>query len=219
MISNTPSDFVPNFTNDRIELIAEAILKQCYETDENLQSEFDSNYSIGCTRFDRCKNCLKNLALNKSWLSISDGSNRLVMNIDGAPFRFTRDDYQAPKKRTSTIVSETEAIQMTKFSESQQLSLDWEDKNEDDTPLSLKWRFFIDVTEGFEADERDYEIYFVGLNEKDEAMCVWKLSDHSTNAISAVDSDKPKSVTIKPVKTTLPESSIIKKKSSENKDE
>ena len=55
-----PEEYVPNFTNERLTIIAEALLTQCYETDNDLQSENDSGYSVGCTRFDRQKNKLKN---------------------------------------------------------------------------------------------------------------------------------------------------------------
>ncbi|OCH38837.1 hypothetical protein [Aliivibrio fischeri] len=214
MLENLPCYFVPSFTNERLTIIAKALLEQCYRTDDDLQSDYDSGYSIGCTRFDRQKNCLKNMALEHSWLNISDGSNRLVMNIDGAPFRFTRDNYLAPKKQSSTTISSTEAIQITKFSQSQQLGFDWGDENIDnDTPN--KWRFFVDVTEGLEGHDNDYEIFFVGLSALDQPCCVWRLAEHSSISLHSVEGGKPETVKSEPAKTTLPNTEKRRKLSDE----
>lgn len=205
MTSKSPADYVPQFTNERITIIAKALLEQCYATDDDLQSTYDSGYSIGCTRFDRQKNRLKEMALEHAWLNISDGSNRLVMNINGAPFRFTRDDYLAPKKQSSTIVSRTEAIQIEKFSESQhQLGFDWGDADDSESEMPFKWRFFVDVTENSEFDQRDYEIYFVGLNFMDQISCVWQLSEHASHSLTSVHDEKPEAAKMPPAQTTLP---------------
>ncbi|MEZ8096562.1 hypothetical protein ACED51_20865 [Photobacterium swingsii] len=215
MTNKLPSDYVPSFKNDRITILASALLEQCYQTDDDLQSDYDSGYSIGCTRFDRQKNRLKDMALEHEWLNISDGSNRLVMNIDGAPFRFTRDNYLAPKKQSSTAVSNTEAIQITKFSQSQQLGFDWSDDTDNDLETPMKWRFFVDVTESAESDERDYEIFFVGLNSIDVACCVWQLSEHKSPALSSADDEKPQTVKTQPARTTLPNADKHRKSSNE----
>ena len=176
-----PEEYVPNFTNERLTIIAEALLSQCYETDNDLQSENDSGYSVGCTRFDRQKNKLKNMSLEYSWLNISDGSNRLVMNVDGAPFRFTRDDYLSPKKLSSVKISDTEAIQIESYFVGSQGAFDWDDDTNCEAKTPIKWRFFIDVSESAEVEnERDYEIYFVGMNLSDQPKCIWKEKLSST---------------------------------------
>ncbi len=216
MTHNSPSEYVPSFTNDRITIIASALLEQCYQTDDDLQSDYDSGYSIGCTRFDRQKNSLKNMALEHEWLNITDGSNRLVMNIDGAPFRFTRDNYLSPKKRSSTAVSDTEAIQITKFSQTHQFDFDWGNDARDDLETPIKWRFFVDVTESAETDERDYEIFFVGLNVLDTPCYVWQLSEHKSSVLSSADEDRPQTVKTQPAKTTLPNVDKRRKTSDEN---
>ncbi|EKO3590776.1 hypothetical protein N6C01_003250 [Vibrio metschnikovii] len=215
MTSKNPSDFVDAFTNERLTIIAQALLEQCYETDDDLQSDFDSGYSVGCTRFDRQKNRLKQMALEYPWLDIHDGSNRLVMKVEGAPFRFTRDNYLAPKKRSSTAVSDTEAIQIEKFEKTQQLALDLGDETRDNDEYITKWRFFVDVAEDQEISQRDYEIFFVGFNAIDQPKCVWCLSEHRSSVITSVDDTRPEKVATKAPKTTLPNSDESRKLSDE----
>tara|TARA_R110002012_G_scaffold84696_1_gene211630 strand:+ start:6714 stop:7373 length:660 start_codon:yes stop_codon:yes gene_type:complete len=214
-----PEEYVPNFTNERLTIIAEALLTQCYETDNDLQSENDSGYSVGCTRFDRQKNKLKNMSLEYSWLNISDGSNRLVMNVDGAPFRFTRDDYLSPKKLSSVKISDTEAIQIESYFVGSQGAFDWDDDTNCEAETPIKWRFFIDVSESAEVEnERDYEIYFVGMNLSDQPKCIWKLSEHISGYVAPVDSDKPLPVKSAAAKTSLP-ADIIEKLDSDKENE
>ncbi len=211
MHDKKPSDFVDSFTDERLTIIAQALKEQCFKTDDDLQSDYDSGYSVGCTRFDRQKNKLKRMALEYDWLNISDGSNRLVMNINGAPFRFTRDDYSSPKKRSSTAVSETEAIQIEKFSASHQGSFNWGDDGSGESKEDVvKWRFFIDVIDALDDGERDYEISFVGFNEVDQVKCVWNLSDNSSTGISSADEELPDKVTTEAAKTTLPVTEVRK---------
>lgn len=215
MSYKSPASYVSNFTDERLTILATALLQQCFETDDDLQSDFDSGYSVGCTRFDRQKNRLKNMALEYEWLNITDGSNRLVMNIDGAPFRFTRDDYLAPKKLTSTAVSDSEAIQIKKFAQSKQLGFDWGDEKSNDDYNIIKWRFFVDVTESVEDSTRDYEIFFVGFDELDTPKCVWSLSEHASSGIAGTDDNKPEKVPTKSAKTTLPNAEESRKLSDE----
>lgn len=210
MSDKKPSHFVDSFTDERLTIIAKALKEQCFETDDDLQSEFDSGYSVGCTRFDRQKNKLKQMVLDYEWLNINDGSNRLIMNINGAPFRFTRDNYLAPKKRSSTAVSETEAIQIEKFTAHHQESFNWGEDSGESMESVLKWRFFIEVIEAPEGEERDYEIYFVGLNEVDQVKCVWSLPENSASGISSSDDTRPEKVTTEAPKTTLPTKEVRK---------
>ncbi|HGF7375787.1 TPA: hypothetical protein AB5C23_003506 [Vibrio cholerae] len=215
MTDNKPSFYVKNFTDERLTILARALLQQCFQTDDDLQSDYDSGYSVGCTRFDRQKNRLKHMALEYEWLNITDGSNRLVMNIQGAPFRFTRDNYLAPKKRSSTAVSESEAIQIEKFSQSQQLSLDFGDEKHDTDYNIIKWRFFVDVTQNAESSDRDYEIFFVCFDELDTPKCVWSLAEHASTGIASTDGHTPQKVPTKSAKTTLPNDEESRKLSDE----
>lgn len=206
--TKSPADFIPNFTNERLTILADALLEQCYETDEDLQSMYDSNYSVGCTRFDRQKNKLLDMPLEHDWLSTIDSSNRLVMSIYGAPFRFTNDNHILPKKKASVLMSETENLQMSKFSnDSNQLSIPLIDplSKQPDSDHPLKWRFFIDVIESGEMDDREYEIYFVGLNNIDRPCCTWKYSEHISSHLFTTDNYKPQKVKTNSAKITLPD--------------
>ncbi|MCX2957337.1 hypothetical protein M5J15_03170 [Serratia symbiotica] len=69
---------------------------------------------------------MKLLALEHGWLTISDGSNRLVMSIEGLPFRFARDEHKAPRKPATLLVSGTEAVQREKFILESQMEMDFD---------------------------------------------------------------------------------------------
>ena len=207
MTDNLPSDFVPGFTNERLTIIAQALLTECYTTDDDLQSKYDSGYSIGCTRFDRQKNKLKDMALDHHWLGITDPSNKLIMTIDGAPFRFTRDDYQAPKKIALTSVCETESQQIKKFEQTFQTEFNWGEKLDsgEESQDPVRWRFIVEVNESAEEDNyRDYEIYFVGYCMLDSPVCVWKLSEHTSGYAASTDAETVQAVSLEFAKTSLP---------------
>ena len=219
MSENVPSDFVASFTNERLAIIAQALLDECFSTDDDLQSKFDSGYSIGCTRFDRQKNRLKNLAQDHWWLGITDPSNRLVMNIEGAPFRFTRDDYLSPTKVALTAVCETESTQIKKFAREQQTSFNWEDEldNDIESENPVRWRFVIDVNQSAEEDNsRDYEVFFVGYSRHDDPSCIWKLSEHVSGYVTSIDSELAKAVSLSSPKTSIPNTDESKKTHDKN---
>ena len=207
MENTQPSDFVPPFTNERLAIISNALLEQCYETDDDLQSSYDSNYSLGCTRFDRQKNRLLDMPLVYSWLTVTDSSNRLIMSIDGAPFRFTNDNPIVPKKKSSSLVSKTESKQMSNFTNGQfQLRLikSEDPSSENELNIPIKWRFYIDVIQSSELDSKEYEVFFVGLNVIDEPCCIWKHTENVVPHITSIDENITKKVETSRAKITLP---------------
>ena len=196
MSENVPSDFVASFTNERLAIIAQALLDECFSTDDDLQSKFDSGYSIGCTRFDRQKNRLKNLALDHWWLGITDPSNRLVMNIGGSL-----------------------STQIKKFAREQQTSFNWEDEldNDIESENPVRWRFVIDVNQSAEEDNsRDYEVFFVGYSRHDDPSCIWKLSEHVSGYVTSIDSELAKAVSLSSPKTSIPNTDESKKTHDKN---
>ena len=207
MTESLPVNYVESFTADRLSIIAQALLDECYSTDDDLQSEFDSGYSIGCTRFDRQKNRLKNLVKDYEWLGITDPSNRLIMTIEDAPFRFTRDDYENPKKIASTLICDAESSQITKYTQQSQLSFSWGDELEsfEESDKPIRWRFVVDVNESPEdKGSRDYEIYFVGYCKYDSPVCVWKYSEHLSGYVTSTDSVLAEAVSLGSAKTSIP---------------
>jgi hypothetical protein len=210
MNSAHPHHFQAVLTEERLNVLAKALLDECYSTEDDLQSDYDSGYSRGCTRFDRQKNKLKLLALKHPWLTISDGSNRLVMSIEGLPFRFARDQHQAPRKAATLLVSQTEAIQREKFVLEQQIELDFDGLTASDrSSLPTMWRFFVEVTESLE-DGRDYHIYFVGFNELKESVCVWEY-DNNVAAVATVDETRHEAVELPPADVSAPQTHVEKK--------
>ena len=197
-----PADFIPNFSDDRLTTIAQALLDECYTTDEDLQSPYDSSYGIGTTRFDRQRNRLLQMPLEYKWLNVTNAGFDLVMNIDGAPFRFLSDDPNSPKKHFATSPSsDPETIQMEKFLQKGQaeLSIVQTNPNEPNT-----WRFFIISGEDADAN-REYDIKFIGFDKHHKIACIWSLSDYSnTGYVAPVDGNIEPSIPTPPARTTLP---------------
>ncbi|MCK5726949.1 MAG: hypothetical protein KAH22_09015 [Thiotrichaceae bacterium] len=213
--NNIPSNHVSSFTDERLAIIGNALLEQCYETDDDLQSIYDSGYSIGCTRFDRQKNCLIEMSYEYDWLEIIDASNRLVMTIDNVPFRFTNDDYLFPKKKAALEVSETEAAQFARLgNEPFQMELDLDYPNIDHNKPTT-WRFYINVTQNIEDEVRDYEVSFVGRNLLKKPCCTWNLSNHQIPYLVSTDNNQAEVVKTKPAKTTLPNTPAKRKTSND----
>lgn len=96
-----PSYFHPELTNDRLKQVAFWLLEEVFSTETDLQSEFDSRYTRGCTQFGRQQTKLTKLALrgDHNWLGVMNGGNDLVFTIGGIPCRFSSDDPDNPKKR------------------------------------------------------------------------------------------------------------------------
>ncbi|MDF1895554.1 hypothetical protein [Rahnella contaminans] len=218
MITPHPQHFEHVLTDDRLNVLAKALLEECFTTEDDLQSSYDSGYSRGCTRFDRQKNKLKLLALEHRWLTISDGSNRLVMAIEGLPFRFARDQHNSPRKPATLLVSQTEAIQHEKFVLESQMEMDF-----DGVALTERvkkptfWRFFVEVSESLE-DGRDFNIYFVGFNELKQQVCVWEY-DNKVAVVTSVDETRHEAVDLLPAEAKVPQVSVEKQvNDKQNKD-
>lgn len=204
-----PQHFEHVLTEERLNVLAKALLEECYTTEDDLQSTYDSGYSRGCTRFDRQKNKLKLLALEHCWLTISDGSNRLVMSIEGLPFRFARDEHRSPRKPATLLVSDTEAIQRKNFIIENQMEMDFDGSSySEQVRKPSVWRFFVEVSESLE-DGRDYNIYFVGFNELKESVCVWEYANKVAVAAS-VDDTKHEAVELSPAVAKVPQKNVEK---------
>lgn len=204
-----PQHFEHVLTEERLNVLAKALLEECYSTEDDLQSTYDSGYSRGCTRFDRQKNKLKLLALEHNWLTISDGSNRLVMAIEGLPFRFARDEHKTPRKPATLLVSDTEAIQREKFVLESQMEMDFDGISySEQLRKPSVWRFFVEVSESLE-DGRDYNIYFVGFNELKDAVCVWEYANKIAIAVST-DDTKHEAVELSPAVAKVPQKKVDK---------
>lgn len=198
----TPADYISNFSNDRLTIIAQALLDECYTTDDDLQSKFDSSYGIGTTRFDRQRNRLIDMPLEHNWLNTTNTGFDLVMNIDGAPFRFLSDDPNNPKKHFATSASsKTETIQREKFLQQGQTELSIVKTNPGEP---CTWRFFVVMGEDAEGN-KEYDIKFVGFDEHQELACMWTLSDHpSVGYVASLDGNLAPPVATPPARTTLP---------------
>jgi len=106
-----PSSFNSKLSNERLETVANWLLEEFYATQDDLTRPTDSEYSRGCTTFDRQKNRIIREARSGkySWLELSNTTFDLVFNIDGIPCRFSNDD---PSKPSKTAVLSVNRLQM-----------------------------------------------------------------------------------------------------------
>lgn len=200
----SPHEFVKSFTDDRLIIISQVLLEECYSTDDSLNSPYDSNYGIKTTRFDRQRNRLLDMPLQYQWLKPENTSLKLIMSIDGAPFRFLSDDPYSPKKdyakkSDGVELSCRNALLEGGIGEQRQLDVF---KLKPSDPAT--WRFFCQESEN-EDGEREYDISFVGYDSYEEISCVWNLSDHTSSGyVSSVDNNREEAVQTESAKTTLP---------------
>lgn len=175
MPKKQPWDFEPKLSEERLIIIAKALLDVYDEVQRELATELDSNYTRGTTTFGRQKNKIIQLCTSKKygdWLDLRNTSNDLTFAIGGIPFRFFCDDHEKPHKPGFWRKNEQDNL----FS------------SDDDVPVY--WRFIIEkpLTEEDEAS-----VYVVGANANQEVVCEWKY-DESVRVLKSVDSTRPEAV-------------------------
>ncbi|MDR8369269.1 hypothetical protein NM213_05005 [Pseudomonas lactis] len=151
---HNPSFFHSDLTDDRLSVIAEALLDIRFTTIQEMQSEFDSNFSREVAAFERSKNMLISMCMSKShkWLSLLNPGMDVTFCIGGVPCRFFRDDPESPDKKGFFKRNAVDDM----FSE------------DDGHPVI--WRFVIERAEGDESEDR---AHFIGYNVYQEKVSQW----------------------------------------------
>lgn len=152
---NHPTDYHPSLTDERLALIASALLDMRSQTKEDLSSEYDDNYSIESACFGRCRNKIIEMTSSDEypWLTLSNGQMDVTFSIGGVECRFFRDSSTKPKKKGF-------------FRPDQNLSLF---KSDDSQPLI--WRFIIEKSFSEEEDDR---VYFIGYSLHNQELVRWE---------------------------------------------
>jgi hypothetical protein len=107
-----PSELVPAFSSDRLQMVADWLLEEYYVTEDDLTRDTDSSYGRGCTTFDRQKNrIIKEWQSGKyDWLGLKSGrSFAVVPTIGGVPCRFSNDDPANPTKDAVLLANHHQA--------------------------------------------------------------------------------------------------------------
>lgn len=178
-----PTAFYPELTDDRLSVIAVALLDVRYTTIRAMNSPHDDNYTRETAVFGRSKNMLIDMAQSGAyeWMSLKHGGMDVTFNIGGVPCRFFSDDPNNPEKsgffRRNAV----------------------DDLFAPDDQQPVMWRFVV----GKALTEHDEDqVYLVGYNVYQEKICEWQYRA-VTPILYAVDQLTPASANIPPADVGL----------------
>ncbi|MBW9335599.1 hypothetical protein FEE59_18975 [Herbaspirillum sp. RU 5E] len=191
MSAKQPWNFAEGLSEDKLSVIAKALLDVFDEVQRELATDLDDNYTRGTTTFGRQKNMIVQLALSKKydWLDLRNTSNDLTFSISGIPFRFFSDDHEKPHKPGFWRKNDQDNLWAT---------------NDEDPEY---WRFIVEKPF---SEEGEAAVYVVGANTNQEVICVWKY-DEAVRVLKSVDTVRPEAV-----ETPEPEVSLPKPAQEEN---
>lgn len=154
-----PWTYYPQFTAERLELVAGWLLEELYATEDDLVRDTDNGYTRGCTAFMRQRvRIMQEKASGKHpWLGVSSTGNDLVFTIEDIPCRYSNDDPDNPKKDAVTTAN--------RYQES---FLDFEDS---DRPS----RFCFVIDRGLEGISEPH-VEFLGFSVASTVACRWVSS-------------------------------------------
>lgn len=184
-----PWTLKPVLTEERLNTIAQAFLDVNYSVLEILSTEDDCNYGRGALTFARSRQRLINMALSGKylWLRITNSAMDVTLEIEGVPFRFFRDDHEAPKKKG-----------FWRRNESDQLFAP-----DDSTPVIFRF-----VVEKAVQEEDEPEIYFIGYNAQEIPVFEWRYGHFPV--MHTIDDVTTSAVKMDPAPVKLPGTNIKK---------
>ena len=172
----TPWHFLPEYTEERLSIIAAALLDVYHDTEQELSTSLDDNYTRGATTFGRQRNKLISMCMSGEypWLELVNAAFDLECKIGGMPFRFFSDDPDSPSKpgfwkSTGTLFP----------------------LNNND-PAHLRFVLEKPIDQASEA-----EVHFIGFNAVMEEVFRWRYQN-DVSVVRAVDDQRPKAVTLAP---------------------
>jgi len=183
MPTKQPWESNSSLTEDRLSFLGKQFWDVYYDVDSLLNTADDCNYGRGALFFGRARQRLINLALNSdiNWLKLTNGGMDVTLEIDDSiPFRFFRDDHEKPSKKGFWRRNDSDQL----FAPN------------DQEPVIFR---FI-VQRPLHEDE-ELEIYFIGYNAFEEAVCEWRYGQ--IPVLHAVDHELPKEVEQQPASVDI----------------
>ncbi len=148
----------PVLTEDRLSLLADHLREIFYGVESLLDTDDDCNYCRGSLFFGRARQRLIKLGTSPElkWLTLVNAGMDVTLEIQGVPFRFFRDHHDRPMKKGFWRRNDTDRLFVP---------------NDEEATL---FRFIVQrpVTENDEL-----EIYFIGYNAMQEAVCEWRYGN------------------------------------------
>lgn len=174
----TPQAFHSGFSSDRLQIIADHLLRVRHQTIMELSTDLDDNWVRETACFGRSRNLLISLATERehSWLGITHAGMDVTPTIDGVPFRFFRDDAEDPGKAGFFRRNAQDNL----FS--------------DDPGHPVMWRFIVERAESQDGEDR---VVFAGYNVFQEKVSEWTHSP-GNNVLYSVGNDVPPAAPISP---------------------
>jgi hypothetical protein len=176
-----PVHYKPDLTHERLNFIAAVLLEEYNNTLDDLNSDYDGNYTRGCTAFGRQKNRIIHLALSGRypWLQLSNSANDLVFKIGSIPCRFSTDNPDSPKKNATLIANRYQQSLI--------------EETDSDEPC----RFCFVLDKGYN-DDLEPRVVFIGFDAGGSIKCLWESDAirtlHSVTPVvtpNAVEIGKP----------------------------
>ncbi len=184
MSKKQPWDYYSALSEERLRIVAEALLDVYDEVQIELGTELDDNYTRGTTTFGRQKNKIIQLCKSNeySWLDLRNTSNDLTFSIGCIPFRFFSDDHEKPTKAAV-----------------------WRRNDQDDMFPSeenepIYWRYILEKPL---SEDDEATMYVIGANSNQEIVCEWKYAE-KVRILSSVDTSRPEAVDISEPQVGLP---------------
>lgn len=178
-----PSHFYADLTEDRLKVIATALLDIRYSTLKQMSTPHDDNYTKETAVFGRSRNRLIELCQSNThdWLRLANAGMDVTFTIGAVPCRFFRDDPLSPDK--SGFFKRN----------------DVDDLFNADENYPVLWRFVVESA--LTEDDEDH-VFFIGYNAFQEKISEW-LYKAQTTILHSVDKQTPTPATILPAEVGL----------------
>jgi hypothetical protein len=149
-----PAIFHRALTDERLRVIASALLNIRHETLTALSSPYDDNYTRESTVFGRQRNLLIEMALGQEhdWMTLAHAGMDVTFCVDSVPCRFFTDDSEAPRKDGFFKRNAVDSLFAS------------------DDRLPVMWRF---VVEPAISDDGEDRVLFIGYNVYHEKVSQW----------------------------------------------
>jgi len=166
MVSNTPTEFSVDLTDERLNILCEHILDTIQDSISDSSTVNDTAWTKGCLPYGRLQGLMQRLAIDKNypWLSLANKTMDFTATIGSAHIQFLIDDPYCPKK---THRLQTNAV------ENMQLSMVLE---VEDIVQVVHWRLFI-VIDKDDDDQFSPVATLVGYDLNQNSVCIWEHQD------------------------------------------
>jgi hypothetical protein len=183
-MSAQPWELKPSLSEDRLNFLAQQFREIYHGVETTLHTDDDCNFCRGTLFFGRARQRLIRIATSgrHPWLELTNSAMDVTLTIDGMPFRFFRDDVENPSKRGFWRRNMSDRL----FSPSEQ------------EPVIFRF-----IVQRPISDQEELDVFFIGYNEMQEAVCEWKYGG-VTVLTSVVARELPIAVELPPASVEVP---------------